>query len=84
MDNTLKKDAYFTETVESCREQIVNRAQELLQVTEMAVIGQDENNLIDKKERINLLNYIIKELRKMRLASQNTLTNIQTIQMARN
>lgn len=84
LDNVLKKDAYFTETVESCRKQIVDRAQELLKVTNMAVTGQDENNLIDKKERVNLLNYMIKELRKMRLVSQNTLTNIKTIQMARN
>jgi uncharacterized coiled-coil DUF342 family protein len=71
-----KHDA-FKETWKQYDEHIVKRADDVLKITDMAVRGGDEKNLLDKEQRLFLLNFALMEVRKMREVSKQTYLNLQ-------
>ena len=51
---------------------VVSHTKSLLKFTEMAVKGSDEQNLLDKEQRLLLLSYVLYEMKNLREYSKST------------
>jgi len=71
------KHEEFKDTWKQYEEHIVKRADDVLKITDMAVRGGDEKNLLDKEQRLFLLNFALIEVKKMREVSKQTYINLQ-------
>lgn len=70
IDSIAKKRTQFKKTAESCQKKFVERSHELQNaIAYMATKGGDEKNLMNKKQRMKLLQYVVKELASIRLSS---------------
>ena len=80
IDSMAKVNSLYEDVRKECKQKLVKRADDLLNVTDMAVAGNDETNLINKEQRLNLLNYILTELRGLRKTSVDTFAILPTTQ----
>ena len=63
----------FTEDAEKTEKYIVKHCDELLNVVEMAITGNDERNLLDKNQRLMMLDYVTNVLKDLRRVQKGTL-----------
>ncbi len=82
LDSIAKKHPQFNPFVKECKEKLVGRANQLRFITDMAILGQDTTNLINKEQRLSLLDYVIKELRGIRHANAVNFNVLQIAQKA--
>jgi len=72
----------FKDTWTQYEHHVKNRTDDILKMTAMAVRGGDEKNLLDKEQRLALLNHALFEARKLLNLSKQTLYNLQLAEVS--
>jgi hypothetical protein len=72
-----KKHNEFKDTWTQYDNYVVSHSKDLLKITEMAVKGHDEKNLLDKEQRLFILSFVLYELKGLREMSKRTLHELE-------